>query len=344
MTSFSKRLEGRDELIIDPDLPIIDSHAHLFDRPTLRYMFDDYLADVQAGHNIIASVYVETQAFAREEGPEILRPLGEIEFANGVAAMSASGVYGRCRIGAAIVGHADLSSGDVVAEVLDRALQAAPDRLRGVRQITLDHPSEAPYRYMTVRPPRGIMQRPGFRSGLRHLAPRGLSFDAAVFHNQLPDLAELASTFPDTSIVLNHMGFAVGVGLSEEDRREIFREWREALRDVARRPNVVCKVGGLGMPPWGFGFETRQDPITFLELAAAWKPYVEAAIEAFGVERCMMESNFPPDGLSCGFVPLWNALKHIVANYSQEEKATLFHGTAARVYRLSLSSADEVRN
>ena len=331
-----KRLEGRDEGVIDPDMPIIDSHHHLFDRPALRYMLDDYLADVGAGHQIVASTYIETQAFARPDGPAILRPVGEIEFANGIGAMSASGVYGACRVCAAIVGYADLRLGDEVAKLLDRALQLAPDRFRGVRQITIEDPSEASYRFMTQPPPRGIMKSAGFGPAFRHLAPRGLSFDAAVFHHQIPEIAELADAFPETTIVLNHMGLAMAMDLDAEGRAEVFQSWRSALHDVARRPNVVCKLGGLGMPFWGFGFETRLDPIGYVELAAAWKPYLEVSIEAFGANRCMMESNFPPDGRSCGFVPLWNALKHIVRNYSQDEKAAMFHGTAANVYRIDL--------
>lgn len=332
----SKRLEGREETIIDPDIPVIDAHHHLFDRPALRYMLEDYIADASAGHNIIASVYVETQAFARADGPELLRPIGEIEFATGVAAMSASGTYGPCRVCAAIVGYADLRAGDAVAQLLDRSLQIAPERFRGVRQVCIEHPSEAPYRYITHKPPRGILQHPHFRDGFRHLGRRGLSFDAAVFHHQLPEIAELADAFPDTAIVLNHLGTAVSMDMAEHDRAEVFRNWRDLLFDAARRPNIVCKIGGLGLPFWGFGFETHGDPVGYLELAAAWKPYVETAIEAFGADRCMMESDFPMDGRSCGFVPLWNALKHIVSAYSGEEKAALFQRTAARVYRIEL--------
>jgi L-fuconolactonase len=331
------RLEARDEAIIDPNLPIIDAHHHLFDRPALRYMLEDYLADVGAGHNIVASTYIETQAFIRPDAPELLRPIGEIEFANGVAAMSASGVYGACRVCTAIVGYADLRLGDPVAQLLDRALELAPDRFRGVHQITIEDPSEASYRFMTQPPPRGIMKSPGFGPAFRHLASRGLSFDAAVFHHQLPEIAELADAFPDTTIVLNHMGIAMAMDMDAQGRAEVFQSWRDALHAVARRPNVVCKVGGLGMPFWGFGFETRSDPIGYVELATAWKSYVEASIEAFGADRCMMESNFPADGRSCGFVPLWNALKHIVRSYSHDERAALFHGTAARVYRIDLS-------
>lgn len=336
--SHKQILVGRDEPILDPELPIIDSHHHLFDRPGgQRYMLDDYLADTRAGHRIVASVYMEISAFIRKDGPEVLRPLGEIEFANGVAAMCASGVYGDCHVGAAIVGHADLRLGDQVAGLLDQAMALAPQRFRGIRQVTIEHTSEAPYRFITNRPPRGVMQSPGFRPAFQHIVKRGLTFDAAMFHNQLPDLMALADDFPDATIILNHSGHAMAMDLDDYGRTEVYNEHRKLMFELARRPNVYCKVGGLGMPFWGFRFEERQEPIGYLELATAWRPYVETSIEAFGAERCMMESNFPPDGRSAGFVPLWNALKHIVRAASPEDKAALFHGTAAKVYRIELS-------
>ena len=336
-----KRHEGRDETIVDPDIPIIDAHIHLFDgRPTPRYMLQEYLDDVRSGHRIIASVYVETNAFVRTRGPELMRPLGEVEFANGVGAMADSGVYGDCRVCAGIVAHADFTLGDAVSDYLDRALQLAPDRMRGIRQVMIEDPTGRYFRYMMMnRPQPGIMRHPLFRQGFRHLAPRGLVFDAAVVDAQLGELAQLADAFPDTTIVLNHMGTANGVDMDAAGLAAIFQEWRKALLDFARRPNVVCKVGGLGMAQWGLGFDLRPDPVGSGELAVAWKPYVETAIEAFGPERCMMESNFPPDGRSCGFVPLWNALKTIVLNYTSREKAALFSGTAQRIYRLDLPSA-----
>ncbi|GJH27054.1 amidohydrolase [Caballeronia novacaledonica] len=327
---------GRDEPIIDPDIPIIDSHHHLFDRPALRYMLDDYLSDARAGHRIVASVYVETMAFARVDGPEVLRPLGEVEFANGVAAKCASGTYGDCRVAAAIVGYADLRLGDEVAELLDRALAAAPDRFRGVRQVSIEDPTGAAYRFITHRPPEGIMKSPRFRQGFQQVVKRGLTFDAAMFHHQLADVIALADAFPDATIVLDHCGHAMAMDMDEQRKADVYRKHRELLFDVARRPNVYCKVGGLGMPFWGFRLEQREDPIGYLELATIWRPHVETAIEAFGAERCMMESNYPPDGRSGGFVPIWNALKHIVRGATPSEKDALFHGTAARVYRISL--------
>ncbi len=333
---MSKHKDGRDEEILDPELVIIDTQHHLFDRASLRYMFEDYLEDVYAGHKILASVYVETQAMARPDGPEWLRPIGEIEFANGVAAMSASGAYGPCRVAAAIVGYADLSMGDRVAKTLDRALAAAPDRLRGFRQIALAHPDPSVLRFLTQRPHPDLLKSPGIGQALRQLGRRGLCFEATVFHRQLAELEVIAAANPETTIVLDHMGLALAIDLDTEGRARVFEDWRKAMGDLARQPNVYCKIGGLGTAYWGFGFNTRSGPTGYLELASAWRPFVETVIDAFGVDRCMVESDFPADGRSCGFVPLWNALKYIVQELSEREKAALFHGTAAKVYRISL--------
>jgi L-fuconolactonase len=334
---LDKRFDGRDEPILDPDIPIIDAHHHLFDRPSGRYMFEDFLEDVRAGHDIRASVYVESRSMARPDGLELLRPLGEVEFANGVGAMSDSGIYGSCRVAAAIVGYADLTAGHAIAELLDRALSTAPHRFRGVRQLTMDHPSRAPWRYVPHPPPAGLLEHPGFRPGFKNLAPRGLSFDAAVFDHQLPDLADLAAAFPETTIILGHLGQVMALDMDQRDRDEVFERWKTSMTALARHVNVVCKVGGLGLPFWGFGFEARPDRIGFQELASAWRPWVETTIEIFGVERCMMESNFPADGRSTGYIPIWNALKHIVGGASRSEKAALFHKTAARVYDIAIS-------
>ena len=334
---------GRDEPILEPDLPIIDAHHHLFDRPAkagmapIRYLLDDYLEDANAGHRIVASVYVETLAYARADGPEVMRALGEVEFANGVAAVAASGRYGTCRVAAGIVGYADLRLGDAIAPLLDRCLEAVPDRYRGIRQVTMVHYTEAPYKFIPVRPPKDVMTSPGFRPAFEHLIKRNLSFDAAVFHHQIPEIIAVADAFPQATLILNHCGSAILMDETDEaGRQRVFAHWRSLMRELARRPNVYCKVGGMGLIPWHFGLEARRDPIGYQELARLWGPWVTETIEAFGAERCMMESDYPPDSRSAGFVPLWNALKHIVRNASASEKAALFHGTAARVYRLSV--------
>jgi predicted TIM-barrel fold metal-dependent hydrolase len=333
---LTKLHEGRTEPIVDPGLPIVDAHHHLYDRPNLRYLLEDYLTDANAGHNVVASVYIETMEMARPDGPEVLRPLGEVEFANGVAAVSASGRYGPCRVAAAIVGHADLTQGDRVAELLDRSLGCAPDRFRGVRMVTLQSTDTSWRRFviMPLKPASGVLASTSFREGFRHLAPRGLSFDASVFHSQLAEVTDLARAFPDTVILLEHMGLALGLDLDERGRAEVFQDWRRGLEDLATNPNVMCKIGGLGLPFWGFGLENRPDAIGSVELAALWQPYVDTAIEAFSVERCLMQSDYPPDGRSCGFVPLWNALKLVTRGYSAAERLALFHNNAARVYRL----------
>jgi L-fuconolactonase len=329
---------GRDEPILDPDLPIVDSHHHLYHRhDQLRYLLDEYLTDAGSGHRIVASVYMEIQAFARRVGPETMRPLGEIEFANGLGAMAASGVYGDCRACAAIVGHADLRRGSAIGEYLDAALARAPERFRGIRQVTIEPRNEADHRYITHRPPTGVMQHPQFRDGVSELVRRGLVFDCAVFHHQQADVAALADAFPTLTVVHNHMGTAVPSGDNEASRRQAFVEWRDGMRELARRPNVVCKIGGLGLPFWGFGFNERTDPVGYLELAAAWKPFVEISIELFGPQRCLMESNFPVDGRSAGFVPLWNALKHLTRGCAPADRRAMFHDNAVRVYRIDLS-------
>jgi L-fuconolactonase len=337
LPSIPRAKEGRDEAIIDPELPIIDAHHHLFDRDHHRYMIEDYLEDAALGHRILATVYVETLSMARPSGPETLRPIGEVEFANGMGAMADSGNYGPCRVAAAIVGYADMRLGDRVAETLDRALSVAPDRFRGVRQVALANADPSVLRFMTNPPPKDLFAESAFGLAFRHLEPRGLSFDAAVLHPDLPKVSKLAAAFPATIILLNHTGLAMANGLSPSGRKDIFEAWRLNMRELARHENVFCKIGGLGASYWGFGFMEQTTPVGHEELAQAWAPWVETAIEIFGATRCLMESNYPNDGRSCGFVPLWNAFKLITQQYSSEERQALFAGTASRVYRVSSS-------
>lgn len=333
----TKRLEGRDEPILDPDLPIVDAHHHLYDLPGHRYLLEDYLADAQAGHRVVASIYCETQAFSRKDGPEWLRPIGEVEFANGLAAMTATGQYGACRVAAGIVGHANLTLGAQVGALLDRCMAAAPDRFRGIRHVTVEYPDDRPFKYvMTYKPPAGILDHPGFEAGLAEVDRRGLSFDAAIYDPSLPRLTGIVDRFPNLTVVLNHIGVLVGLDMTPDEHAQAFARWSADLRRLAERPNVMCKIGGLGMPVWGFGFETRPEVIGHRELAEAWRPYVETAIACFGTDRCMLESNFSPDGRSSGYVPLWNAYKHLLRDFSQDEKRALFGRNAARVYRLNL--------
>ena len=187
------------------------------------------------------------------------------------------------------------------------------------------------------------MSDPRFHEGFAQLAPLGLSFEAWLFHPQIPRLTGLARRFPGTTIVLNHVGAPLGVGPYAGRRAEVFAAWRSALVELARCPNVVVKLGGLGMMFFGFGFERRDAPASSETLAAAWRPYVETCIEAFGPSRCMFESNFPVDKQTCDWTTLWNAFKRIVAGHSDAEKVRLFFATANEVYRLGLAANPPAR-
>jgi len=319
---------------LDPDLPIIDAHHHLWDRPRWRYLFDEYLDDItQSGHKITASVFMQCQAMYRANGPEPLRVVGETEFVNGIAAMSASGRYGEARICAGIVGHADLRQGEAVAAVLEAHIAAGGGRFRGIRHITTWDADSTLMNPLSAGPP-GVLGDPSFRAGFSRLAPLGLVFDAWLCRPQVPELTDLARACPQTTIVLDHLGGIIGIGAYRDGREEVFARWSCAIRDLARCDNVYVKLGGLGMRINGFGFESGETPPSSEHLASAWRPYVETAIEAFGAHRCMFESNFPVDKGSYGYGPLWNAFKRLARNAGEDERAMLFSGTAARVYAL----------
>jgi predicted TIM-barrel fold metal-dependent hydrolase len=323
------------EEILEPDLPIVDPHHHLWDRPGWRYLLDDVLADLGSGHNVVATVFVECRAMYRADGPQALKPIGETEFVNGVAAMSASGIYGPARVCAGIVGYADLRLGAAVQEVLEAHLRAGGDRFRGTRHIAA-WDADASIMNPSWPVPRGLLADQAFREGFGRLAPLGLSFDAWLYHPQIPELTDLARAFPDTPIVLNHFGGPIGIGAYAGRRDEVFAAWRAAIRDLATCPAVVVKLGGLGMRVNGFGFEQAPEPPSSEALAAAWRPYVETCLEAFGADRCMFESNFPVDKGSYPYAAYWNACKRLTSGASADEKADLFRRTAARVYRIPL--------
>ena len=328
-----KWLEQWSETVLEPQLPIVDAHHHLFDRPDWRYEFEDLLADLNCGHRVVATVYLQCGEHYRAEGPEPMRPVGETEFVERVAQMSATGSYGPARACAAIVGYADLTRGAAVAEVLEAHIAAAPTRFRGIRHGAATDADPA-FARKGPRPPGGLLREPAFRAGFARLAEHGLSFDAWLYHPQLPDLVDLARAFPGTPVVLNHVGGLLGIGGYQGRRDEIFAQWRSSILQLAACPNVVAKLGGLGMRQCGFDFHEAPRPPSSSQLADAWRPYVETCVEAFGVGRCMFESNFPVDQLSCSYLVLWNAFKRIAAGCSAEEKASLFAGSAARVYRL----------
>lgn len=324
------------ESALEPELPIIDPHHHLYDAPSQgqRYLLPDLLDDMQHGHNIVATVYVEAyRSMWRKAGPPAMQPVGEIEFAAGVSAMAASGTYGHCKVAAAIVGYADLTLGAAVEDVLNAQLECSGGRLRGIRQQVAYEPGHIG---SVIRDgaPQHLLLDGRFREGIARLAQRDLSFDVWAYHTQLDELHDLIVQSPNTRFVLNHIGGVIGVADYSDKRGEIFAYWRERMKALAPYDNLVIKVGGLGMAVFGFGFEHRSSPARSEELAAAWAPYIDTCIELFGTERCMFESNFPVDKQSCGYTELWNAFKRASRSLSPAERQSLFYGTAHRTYRM----------
>jgi predicted TIM-barrel fold metal-dependent hydrolase len=329
-------LAQRREPILEPELPIIDPHHHLWDRPGNRYLLPEILDDIASGHDVRATVFIEAHAMYRADGPEERRPLGETEFVNGIAAMSASGQYGSARVAAAIVGKVDLTVGARAAGLLEAHLAVSGGRFRGIRHSSPYHPDPSA-QGSSIQATPGLLGDARFRAGFACLKPLGLTFDAWMYHTQLGDLVELARAFPDQPIVLDHIGGALGIGPYAGKRDAVFRDWSASMRALADCQNVHVKLGGLGMPLTGFDFGTRAQPPSSEDLAAAWKPYFETCIAAFGVERCMVESNFPVDKGMFSYAVMWNAFKRFAAGCSASEKTALFSGTAARFYKLALA-------
>jgi predicted TIM-barrel fold metal-dependent hydrolase len=325
------------EAPLEPDLPICDPHHHLWDAQTTRvaprYLLDEIGEDVRAGHHIVSTVFIECGAMYRRDGPPALRPVGETEFVNGIAAMSASGLYGPTRVAAGIVGTADLRLGAAAAEVLDAQIAAGGGRFRGIRRAGAWDAADTVPRHRTEPGP-GLFLRDDFRAGFALLAPRGLTFEAWCYHRQIPDVTALAREFPGTTIILNHFGGPLGVGPYAGKTEEVYAEWRGSIGELATCPNVVVKLGGINMEMNGFGWHERPKPPTSQELADATRRYYEFTIEKFGADRCMFESNFPVDMESCSYTVLWNSFKRLTAAYTATDRARLFHDTAARVYRL----------
>jgi len=337
MSSNAAWLALHDEAVIDPDLPICDAHHHLWTRRERtvapRYLIDELMADIDTGHNIVSAVYVEADVMHRAHGPKAMKPVGEVEFANGVAAMSASGFYGKSRVCAGIVGIANLDAGAAAGPVIDAMIAAAPNRFRGIR-CSSAWDADKKVRSHRTAPPHQLMDA-GHRAGVAELGRRGLIYEARCFHPQLGELANLARALPDVEIVLDHAGGPIGVGVAYEGKRaEVLDTWKSSMAALAGCDNVSVKLGGIFMEVNGFGWPERPMPPTSDELAEAARPYFEFIIETFGADRAMFESNFPVEKASTSYNVLWNAFKKIARGCSPQEKAKLFHDTATRIYRI----------
>ncbi len=317
------------EDVLDPGQPIIDPHHHLWRARPDRYLLDDLAEDVLTGHDIRATVFIQCGSAYRKDGPEEMRPVGETEFVAAIAGESETRSFRAC---AGIVGHADCRLGDRIEPVLLAHAAGGGGRFKGIRHSATYDPGIAP----TAPPgaPPGLFLDPAFRAGVARTGKLGMTFEAWCYHPQLPELANLLRAHPDQKVVLNHLGGPLGVGPYEGRRAEVFSHWSASLKELAKSPNLFVKLGGLAMNVNGFGFHHQPLPPGSGEMAAAWRPYMETAIEAFGAARCMFESNFPVDKGMCAYPVLWNAFKRIASGCSVQEKADLFHGAAARFYGL----------
>lgn len=325
------------ETTLEPEIPICDPHHHFWDLrpqsiPYQRYLLHELIADINSGHNVRSTVFVEARSMYRVDGPVELRPVGEVEFVQGLAAASASGIYGPSLAAAAIVGHADLKLGEGVEPVLEALQAASPNRFKGIRHNVTWSPDPA----LENRESEGILANSQFRSGARVLARTGLSLDTMLSFPQLPELAEFAKAVPELQIILNHIGGGNRVGIYANRDDEVATVWKQGIALVAACPNVTVKLGGMGMPRWGFGWHRRDVPIGSEELAQSMSPWMNYCIEQFGPDRCMFESNFPPDKVSHSYNILYNAFKRLSKDYSASERAAMFHDTATAVYRIEV--------
>jgi len=314
------------EEILDPDLVIIDPHQHLYNDAnnpfTRRYTFDDFRSDTLSGHRIDHTVYIECRTGYRPDGPEAYRPVGEVEF---VVNADPDGLI------AGIVGFADLRLPDI-SDVLAALTEASAGRLRGVRQITAWSPDPELVR-IGSRPPH-ILSDPRIHQGFSALERMGLSFDAWLYHPQIPELTRLARLHPGVTIILDHLGGPLGVGAYSGHREAVIQNWRAAMSELAACSNVLVKLGGFGMPLFGNNWQDHPGEVASDVVASLYGDDIRWCIGTFGAERCMFESNFPVDKISFSYAVTWNSFKRMVSEASASEKQLLFHDTAARAYRI----------
>ena len=338
------------EPILEPDLPIVDPHHHLWDLRSLlpalpeprhaflesiagaaHYTFDALKADTHSGHNIIATVFMECGAFYDANRADDLKSVGEVEFVNGVAAQGASGLYGEYLPCAGIVGHANLTLRDAVRPVIEALVAAGNGRLKGIRH-TAAWDADADVLGPTFHSPEGLYRSDAFRAGFAAHGDYGLTFDAWLLEPQLGDLLDLARAFPSQAIILDHCGTPLNIASYRGKLNANFERWSRTIRQIADCPNVSVKLGGLAMPFCGMPETGPNHGCGSEALAGQWRPYIETCIEAFGAGRAMFESNYPVDRWGASYPVLWNTFKRLTAGASAEEKQALFAGTAARVY------------
>lgn len=327
-----------DEPVIDPERPIIDTHHHFWRLDDVSqwgvYGLNDLWSDTGSGHNIQKTVFVECQAQYRKDGPEHLRPVGETAYVAKLAKQSvAAQTTGKpCAVVAGIIGHADLTLGDTLADVLDAHEDAGKGLFRGIRYSGAHHPHPESA-VGPGRAPVDLFHQTAFQAGVRLLGDRGYTYESWHYHTQNNDYLALAKSAPNTTIIVNHLGHPLLGGPFRDRRDKVFAEWRGGIAALAKCPNVQIKLGGMVQPDIGLDYHTAARPVTSEDLVVTQKDHYLHAIECFGPERCTFESNFPVDKLSVSYRVLWNAFKTMVADFSADDQHEMFFGTAKRIYQ-----------
>jgi len=329
-------LERVIEPVLDAHRPIVDAHHHLWMRDGAPYLFPELLADLDTGHNIVATVFAECHSMYRAKGPAAFRPVGETEFISGVAAMSDSGMFGPTRVCCAMFGAVDPALGSAAESVLQAHINAAGGRFRGIRASTCWHADAKLHR---ASPGEGTLVQQSSLDVFAMLARLGLSLDVWVYHTQLREVMAVADRFPELNIILDHFGTPILGGPYRGRQADVLKEWHRDIDELARRPNVMIKLGALPIRLAGSTADRTLPPAS-TEIEAAWRPWFDVAIAAFGAERSMFESNFPVHKNWCSYATHWNARKRLSAGASEMEKNALFCHTTMRVYQIeALDSA-----
>lgn len=337
-------LAQRIEEPVDPERAIVDPHHHLWNRNSSTYLAAELLADTTGTHNITQTVFVECRSKYDRDADVAMQPVGETRFVSGEAkaldslasdAQREDPSRGATKIGA-IVSHADMMLGDAVEAVLAAHDEAGGGLFRGIRHaVSWDAHPDVPTGHSD--PSERMMATEAFHAGVKKLGAMGFSYDAWMYHPQLPDLLDLARDVPQTAIVLDHLGGPMGIGPYAADHDSAMSNWRASMTDLATCDNITVKVGGIGMDGYyGLGWVDQPVPPDSDAVVAAWQDRVHFCIDTFGPGRCMFESNFPVDRQALTYPVLWNALQKMAARYTDEEQDQMFSGTAARVYQLDL--------
>ena len=324
-----------------PDLPICDPHHHFWvQRPEpadyQQYLLPELLADINSGHNVRSTVFIEARSEYRADGRRSSAPWARWSSSSGLPRKAHRAATGKAAPPPPSSGAPTSKWAPPSAPALEALQAASPDRLRGIRHAV----GWDPHPEVENREVEGCLFRDDYLAGARILRDMGLLLETTVYFPQLPDLADFARKIPDLPIVLNHIGGMIRTGPYANRDDEVTAEWRRGIAAVAACPNIALKLGGIGMPRIGFDWHTRAAPIGSEELAASVGPWLGYCLEQFGPDRCMFESNFPVDKVSFSYNVLYNAFKRIAGPYTDAERAAAFHDTAVRIYRIPSSGSN----